>query len=97
LVETAIGRYKSLIDERLRSHGDAARRAEAVVGAAVLNCMLDAARPNSVRRSAFGGTGIGRWRHRPAKFDVPPCTNATSKFFTFGRGKRGQLCGFWPR
>jgi hypothetical protein len=52
LVETAIGRYKSLIDERLRSHGDAARRAEAVVGAAVLNCMLDAARPNSVRRSA---------------------------------------------
>ena len=52
LVETAMGRYKSLIGERLRSCGDAARRTEAVVGAAVLNRMLDAARPNSVRRSA---------------------------------------------
>ena len=52
LVETAMGRYKSLIGERLRSRGDAARHTEAVVGAAVLNRMLDAARPNSVRRSA---------------------------------------------
>ncbi len=52
LVETAMGRYKGLIGERLRSRGDAARRIEAVVGAAVLNRMLDAARPNSVRRSA---------------------------------------------
>ena len=51
LVETAMGRYKSLIGERLRSRGDAARRTEAVVGVAVLNRMLDAARPNSVRRS----------------------------------------------
>jgi hypothetical protein len=51
LVETAMGRYKGLIGERLRSRGDAARRTEAVVGAAVLNRMLDAARPNSVRRS----------------------------------------------
>ena len=47
-----MGRYKSLIGERLRSRGDAARRTEAVVGAAALNRMLDAARPNSVRRSA---------------------------------------------
>ena len=52
LIETAMGRYKSLIGERLRSRGDAARHTEAVVGAAVLNRMLDAARPNSVRRSA---------------------------------------------
>ena len=52
LVETAMGRYKSLIGERLRSRGDAARRTEAGVGAAVLNRMLDAARANSVRRSA---------------------------------------------
>jgi hypothetical protein len=51
LVETAMGRYKSLIGERLRARGEAARRTEAVVGAAVLNRMLDAARPNSVRRS----------------------------------------------
>ena len=51
LVETAMGRYKSLIGERLRSRGDAARRTAAVIGAAVLNGMLDAARLNSVRRS----------------------------------------------
>jgi hypothetical protein len=51
LVETAMGRYKGLIGERLHSRVDAARRTEAVVGAAVLNRMLDAARPNSVRRS----------------------------------------------
>ena len=53
LVETAMGRYKALIGERLRCRGDAARRTEAVVGAAVLNCMLGAARPNSVRRSVI--------------------------------------------
>lgn len=47
-----MGRCKRLTGERLRSRGDAARGTEAVVGAAVLNCMLDAARPNSVRRSA---------------------------------------------
>ena len=46
-----MGRYKALIGERLRSRGDAARRTDAVVGAAVLNRMLGAARPNSVRRS----------------------------------------------
>ena len=34
----------------LRSRGDASPRPEAVIGAAVLNHMLDAARPNSVRR-----------------------------------------------
>ena len=50
--DAAMGRYKSLIGERLRSRGDAAPRTEAVVGAAVLNRMLVAARPNSVRRSA---------------------------------------------
>ena len=46
-----MGRYKSFIGDRMRSRGDAARRGEAVVGAAVLNYMLDAARPNSVRHS----------------------------------------------
>ena len=46
-----MGRYKSLIGERLRSRGVAAQRTEAVVGAAVLNRMLDAARTHSVRRS----------------------------------------------
>ena len=51
LVKTAMGRYKSLIGERLRSRGDAARRTKTVIGAAIFNGMLDAARPKSFRRS----------------------------------------------
>ena len=39
LVETAMGRYQGHLGERLRCRGDAARRTEAVVGAAVLNRM----------------------------------------------------------
>lgn len=49
LVETTMGRYKALIGDRLRARTDAGRRTEAVVGAAVLNRMLAAGRPNSVR------------------------------------------------
>ena len=49
LVETAVGRYKALIGPRLRARSEAGRRTEAAVGAVVLNCMLAAARPNSVR------------------------------------------------
>ncbi len=51
LVETAMGRFKSIIGERLRSRGEAAQRTEVIVGVAVLNRMLGAGRPNSVRRS----------------------------------------------
>lgn len=49
LVETTMGRYKALIGDRLRARTDAGRRTEAAVGAAVLNRMLAAGRPNSVR------------------------------------------------
>ena len=52
LVETAMGRYKGIIGARLRTRGEAAQRTEAIVGVAVLNRMLDAGRPNSVRRQA---------------------------------------------
>ena len=52
LVETAMGRYKGIIGARLRARGEAAQRTEAIVGVAVLNRMLDAGRPNSVRRQA---------------------------------------------
>ena len=51
LVETTMGRYKSIIGARLRSRSDAAQRTEVAIGAVVLNRMLAAARPNSVRRS----------------------------------------------
>ena len=50
LVETTMGRYKSLIGPRLRARGFAAQRTEAAIGAAVLNRMLAAGRPDSVRR-----------------------------------------------
>jgi transposase len=49
LVETAIGRYKALIGARLRARSLSGQRAEAAVGVAVLNRMLHAGQPNSVR------------------------------------------------
>jgi hypothetical protein len=49
LIETAMGRYKTLIGPRLRSRGFAAQQTEAAIGVAVLNRMLAAGRPNSVR------------------------------------------------
>src|SRR3954466_155134 len=50
LVETTIGRYKALIGPRLRARGLAAQQTEAAIGVAVLNRMLMAGRPDSVRR-----------------------------------------------
>ena len=44
-----MGRYKFLIGPRLRSRGFKAQQAEAGIGVTVLNRMLAAARPNSVR------------------------------------------------
>ena len=49
LVETAMGRYKHIIGARLRSRNPRAQECEAAVGVAVLNRMMAAARPNSVR------------------------------------------------
>jgi len=50
LVETTMGRYKALIGPRLRARGFAAQQTEAAIGVAVLNRMLEAGRPKSVRR-----------------------------------------------
>ena len=52
LVETTMGRYKALIGPRLRARGFAAQQTEAAVGVAVLNRMLAAGRPDSVRRQS---------------------------------------------
>jgi len=49
LIETTMGRYKAIIGPLLRARNDAGRCAEAAVGAVVLNRMLAADRPNSVR------------------------------------------------
>jgi hypothetical protein len=45
-----MGRYKMLIGPRLRARGFAAQQTEAAIGVAVLNRMLVAGRPVSVRR-----------------------------------------------
>jgi hypothetical protein len=50
LVETTMGRYKALIGPRLRARGFAAQQTEAAIGVAVLNQMVAAGCPDSVRR-----------------------------------------------
>src|SRR3954462_15104463 len=55
LVETTMGRYKALIGPRLRARGCAAQQTEAAIGVAVLNRMLAAGRPDSVRRQPVIG------------------------------------------
>jgi hypothetical protein len=49
LVETAIGRYKSLIGNRLRARKFVNQQTEATLACGVLNRMLSCARPKSVR------------------------------------------------
>lgn len=52
LVETAIGRYKSIIGRRLRARSLPGQQTEVAIGCAVLNRMLACARPKAVRRNA---------------------------------------------
>jgi Transposase DDE domain len=52
LVETMMNVYKTLVGTRLRSRDPAAQQTEAAIGVAVVNRMLAAARPRSVRREA---------------------------------------------
>ena len=49
LIETTMSRYKALIGPRLRARGFAAQQTEAAIGVVVLNRMLAAGRPKSVR------------------------------------------------
>ncbi|NLS05979.1 IS5 family transposase [Rhizobium sp. P32RR-XVIII] len=52
LVETAIGRYKSIIGRRLRARSFQAQQNEVAIGCAVLNRMLACARSKSVRHTS---------------------------------------------
>ena len=52
LVETTMGRYKAIMGPRLRARSLSGQRTEAAVGVAVLNRMLNTARPNSARHTA---------------------------------------------
>jgi hypothetical protein len=47
-----MGRCKALIGARLRARGCAAQQTEAAIAMAVLNRMLLAGRPKSIRRNA---------------------------------------------
>ncbi|AYG62100.1 IS5 family transposase [Rhizobium jaguaris] len=49
LIETAIGRYKSIIGHRLRARSFSAQQTEVALGCTILNRMLACARPKSVR------------------------------------------------
>ncbi|WP_208246201.1 IS5-like element ISRm33 family transposase (plasmid) [Rhizobium sp. T1470] len=51
LVETAIGRYKSIIGRRLRARSFHTQQTEVAIGCAALNRMLACARPKSIRRN----------------------------------------------
>jgi hypothetical protein len=55
LVETAMGCCKAIIGSDLRARSFYGQLAEAAVGSAILNRMLDAGRPDSPRKSA------GKW------------------------------------
>ena len=48
-VEGQFARWKQVIGDGLRFHGDEARATEVAIAAQVLNRMLDLGRPNSVR------------------------------------------------
>jgi hypothetical protein len=52
LVETTMVRFKAIIGPKLRARDPRGHQAEANVAVAVLNRMLSAGRPNSVRTSA---------------------------------------------
>jgi hypothetical protein len=52
LFETAMGRYKGIIGAQLRSRSWPAQQCEAAIGVVVLNRMMAAARPRSVRTGA---------------------------------------------
>ena len=49
LAEAAIGRYKRVIGDGLRSRTDARRATEVSIAVRVLNGMLDLGRPKSIR------------------------------------------------
>jgi hypothetical protein len=44
-----MGRYKALVGPRMRARGFAAQQTDAAIGVAVLNRMLAAGRPKSIR------------------------------------------------
>jgi hypothetical protein len=71
LVAMTMGRYKTLIGPRLRARGFAAQQTEAAIGVAVLNRMLVAGRPDSVRRQPVTHNSLGSGPSRPPSGSAP--------------------------
>jgi len=55
LIETAIGRYKGVIEPRLRARSFRSQQTEAAIGVTILNRMLACGRPKSAQRQASTG------------------------------------------
>jgi hypothetical protein len=49
MAKTAISRYKRILGDRLHARKLSGQQAEAAIGIAILNRMIDAGRPDSVR------------------------------------------------
>jgi hypothetical protein len=72
--QATMGRYKTLIGPRLRARDFAAQQTEAAIGVAVLNRMLVAGRPDSVRRQPVTAQQFEVGAISPS---VWKCTNAS--------------------
>ncbi|AYD04797.1 transposase (plasmid) [Neorhizobium sp. NCHU2750] len=77
LVETAIGRYKSIIGRQPWASSFAAQRTEAALGCVVLNRMLAYARRKSVRsKTVTVYSWHQRWKFDLSSIDVPAPGNS---------------------
>lgn len=74
LVETTMGRYIAIIDPRLRARSLIGQRAEAAVGVAVLNRLLEAGSPDCIRCSHIAAQTI--WAVGCTGPKLHPCNNA---------------------
>ncbi|WP_405049238.1 transposase [Rhizobium sp. NZLR1b] len=82
LIETAIGRYKSIIGHRLRARSFGAQQTEVAIGYAVLNRMLACARPKS------SGHGIAE----ASKSEIPLLHDRCTKAIP----ERTEFCNLDP-
>jgi hypothetical protein len=98
LVETTMGRHKAIIGLRLRALSLSGHQAEAAVGVVVLNRMLDAGRPDSVRR--LNNAALFCWEEE--KLDLCSIHATTlsrseiSKTSLWGAQFRCCLCAYQP-
>jgi hypothetical protein len=88
LVETTVGRYKSLIGPRLRARGFAGQQTEAAIGVAMLNRMLAAGRPDSVRRQPVIAQQLGIGSH--LVLDRPSAPSRTRSTWSSTLSQRGR-------